>query len=90
MINLTSQTHLYFYLGISKHKHRISAKSLSDVVIPVTVVVDNRTRNIVKSNAKVIYTLFLQWEINTTGEKIHQVLLYFNKHLMESPETSSK
>lgn len=35
--------HLYFYLGISRHRHRTPAKSLSNVAIPVTVVVENKT-----------------------------------------------
>lgn len=38
-----SQPRITDYLKTARHRHRISAKSFSNVAIPVTVVVENKT-----------------------------------------------
>lgn len=58
-----------FLPPFSRHKHRISAKSLLVTTIPLTGVVENKTRIIFKNSTRVVYTLFLQWEIKLTGKK---------------------
>lgn len=49
-----------FLPAYSRHKHRISAKSLLVRTIPLTGVVENKTRIIFKNSARVVYALFLQ------------------------------
>lgn len=72
--------------GFSRHKHRVSAKSLPVTPTPATGVVENKTR--FSNIAQGWFVLFSCTERFNSLEKIHYYNQIFNKQLMESPETN--